>query len=469
MGPQAGQQSKILESPADIGVFGGAAGGGKTFGLMLDGARWLNDPRSNPTFFRLTRPEITQPKGAWDKSEQIFYPLGGVPNLQRLEWFFPATGAKFHFAHLQHDSDVENLKSAEMPLILMDQGESFSAKKFWGLLSRNRGEAPFVPYMRIGCNPDPDSWLAEFIAWWIDADTGFPVPERDGVLRWFVRHREELVWADDPGPLWKYVTEPGDRPLSVTFVRSLLEDNPALMASDPSYAARIAKLPFVEQMRLGKGNWKVKLGVGMFRRHNFLVRDDSPREGRRICYWDTAGTEEWEVGGEDAAFTCGVLTCRNTWGDWVEHVERVRAAGRGRDEAVIGTAALLRERYGHVVHWFEREPGGSGKTDAHYNVAMLTQRGYEAYEEPASGNKVLRARAYAAAVENHQVHVLARPWTESFLSNHEAFPVGKFKDEVDAASGAFNKQNEVPPVEGTGIHRTARPSVVGSLPPNTFR
>jgi hypothetical protein len=69
------------------------------------------------------------------------------------------------------------------------------------MVSRNRSTRGVRPYMRATCNPDADSWVAEFVAWWIDQETGFPIPERAGALRYFVRAAEKIVWADRPEDL----------------------------------------------------------------------------------------------------------------------------------------------------------------------------------------------------------------------------------------------------------------------------
>jgi hypothetical protein len=68
--------------------------------------------------------------------------------------------------------------------------------QFFYMLSRNRSMCGVRPYVRSTTNSDADSWVATFIAWWIDQDTGYPLPERAGVLRWFVRVNDTMVWAD---------------------------------------------------------------------------------------------------------------------------------------------------------------------------------------------------------------------------------------------------------------------------------
>ena len=51
---------------------------------------------------------------------------------------------------------------------------------------------------RAATNPDSDSWVAKLLAWWIDQQTGLPITERAGQLRWFVPVNERLEWADEP-------------------------------------------------------------------------------------------------------------------------------------------------------------------------------------------------------------------------------------------------------------------------------
>src|SRR5690242_18994040 len=97
---------------------------------------------------------------------------------------------------MQQDSDVENWKSAQVALIEIDQIEQFSEYQFNGLMSCNRSVCGVRPYIRATCNPEPDTWVARFIEWWIDQDTGYPIHERSGIVRWFIRESEEIFWAD---------------------------------------------------------------------------------------------------------------------------------------------------------------------------------------------------------------------------------------------------------------------------------
>jgi hypothetical protein len=114
------------------------------------------------------------------------------------------------------------------------------------------------PYIRANCNPDADSWVAEFPAWWIDPETGFPIPERAGVLRYYVRASGKIVWAGQPQDLIQHLPPPealppgvnSPRPISVTFIPASVFDNPALLRVNPEYLAWLLSLPL---LRPGSG------------------------------------------------------------------------------------------------------------------------------------------------------------------------------------------------------------------------
>src|SRR5690606_28043454 len=104
------------------------------------------------------------------------------------------------------------------------------------------------PYVRATCNPDPDSWVADLISWWI-GDDGFPIPERQGVLRYFVKDGDSFIW----GSTIKECLEKADyfiSPLaeasgiapeyfvkSLTFIGGSLYDNKKLLGVNPEYLA----------------------------------------------------------------------------------------------------------------------------------------------------------------------------------------------------------------------------------------
>src|SRR5665811_1658766 len=105
--PQAGPQEDFLASSADIVIFGGAAYGGKSFGLLMESTRHIDDPRYNGVIFRRESPQITSGGGLWDTASQIYPNVGGSPKEHKLTYIFE-TGSYVKFTHLQHESDKLN-------------------------------------------------------------------------------------------------------------------------------------------------------------------------------------------------------------------------------------------------------------------------------------------------------------------------------------------------------------------------
>lgn len=257
--PQAGPQSQFLASAADIAIYGGAAGGGKTWGLLMEPLRHIDNPNFGAVFFRRNTVQVRNEGGLWDESEKLYPLLGATPREHVLDWSFPSK-ASVAFAHLEHDKNVLDWQGSQIPLICFDELTHFSPRQFWYMVSRNRSMCGVRPYIRATCNPDADSWVSGFIAWWINQDTGFPIPERAGRLRWFIRVNDELIWADSPEGLAEYQDVNGAPipPKSLTFIPAKLTDNAALMGADPGYLASLMALPTVERERLLGGNWKIR-------------------------------------------------------------------------------------------------------------------------------------------------------------------------------------------------------------------
>jgi phage terminase large subunit-like protein len=70
---------------------------------------------------------------------------------------------------------------------------------------------------------------------------------------------------------------------------------------------------------------------------------------------------------------------------------------------------------------------------------MLNENGFLCYSEPATGSKEVRAEPYAAGLQGGKIKLRPGPWNRQFIQEHLSFPNGKYDDQVDSASGGFNK------------------------------
>lgn len=429
--PQPGPQETFLGSSADIAIYGGAAGGGKTWALLMEPLRHIANPGFGAVFFRRSTVQVRNEGGLWDESEKLYPIIGATPREHVLSWEFP-TGATVSFAHLEHDKTVLNWQGSQIPLICFDELTHFSQKQFWYMVSRNRSMCGVRPYIRATCNPDADSWVAEFIAWWIDQETGLPITERAGVVRWFVRINDALVWADDPAELEE--KHPGIPPKSATFIPAKLTDNVALMAADPGYMANLLALPKVERERLLGGNWKIRAAAGLlFKRSWVTVVDAAPIDLRIVRGWDLAGTPKVE--GNDPDWTAGtkIGKSRSTGRYIVLHHVRDRDTPH-KVEALIANTASQDGR--DVEISLPQDPGQAGKAQVATLIKMLSS--FTARATPETGDKETRFGPFSAQCEAGNVDVLRGPWNEEWFMELEAFPDAAHDDDADSTARAFN-------------------------------
>ncbi|WP_406646881.1 phage terminase large subunit [Aliisedimentitalea scapharcae] len=437
--PQEGPQTQFLASSADITIYGGSAGGGKTWGLLMEPLRHVSNGRFGAVFFRRTTTQITNEGGLWDESAELYPMLGGMPRSHMLEWRFPS-GAKIKFTHLEHEKTVRNYQGAQIPLINFDELTHFSEKQFFYMVSRNRSMSGVKPYIRATCNPDADSWVARFIAWWINQDTGYAIPERGGVLRWFVRIGDTIMWADKPQDLAHHtmIDENGNKvpipPKSVTFVPAKLTDNKELMSANPEYMANLMALSLVERERLLGGNWKIRPAAGLYFRREWVKPIEAVPAGTKwVRGWDLAGTPKIE--GNDPDWTCGNKMGRTPDGRFiVGHHTYDRQGPAGVERLVQNTA----EQDGRATTIsIAQDPGQAGKSQVtSYQTKLLV--GYDVRSSPETGDKVTRFSPFSAQAEAGNVFFLRGAWNERWLSELEGFPEATHDDDADATSRAFN-------------------------------
>jgi predicted phage terminase large subunit-like protein len=443
IGPQSGPQEQFLAASADIAIYGGAAGSGKTWAELLEPLRHVTTNKDfAAVFFRRTTVQIRNVGGLWDASMRLYPLVGASPTAHVLEWHWPE-GGKVKMAHLEHESTVFDWQGSEIPLILFDELTHFTQNQFFYMLSRNRSMCGIKPYVRATCNPDADSWVAKFIAWWIDQETGFPIPERSGIVRWFIRLNDVVIWGDSREEL---VVKYGDaglpaedpsqpQPKSVTFVPGKLSDNPALMKADPGYLANLKALPVVEQARLLGGNWKIRPAAGLYFKRSWCeIVDVLPHDLEVVRYWDLAATEKTDS--NDPDWTVGVKLgkSRATGVYYVADVRRDRLSPLGVELLIENTASL--DDYA-VTIGIPQDPGQAGKSQSQAFIRRMAKYTIRAFREAGQGDKIVRFGPFSAQAQGGNVKILRGAWNEDYFTALEAFPSSAHDDDVDGTSGAY--------------------------------
>lgn len=440
--PQSAQE-QFLASPADFVIYGGSAGGGKTWALLLEPLRHKDNPKFGAVIFRRTYAQIEQEGGLWQKSLELYPMLGAKSNSTQLLHKF-GKGGRVRFAHLQYEKNLTDYQGGEITLLEFDELTHFTEREVFYLISRTRSMSGIRPYIRGTCNPDPDSWVARFIEWWIDKD-GYIIPERSGVVRYFARVDDAIVWGDSKEELIElYPQLTDDDCMSFTFILARLQDNKALLEKDPAYLSKLRVLPKVERERLlgdweKGGNWKIREAKGMyFKRQWFEVIERAPLNIPKVSAWDFAGTKpskdspdpDYTVRvklGKDKEGILYVLDCVYDRQNPAEveklYVHTVKADGK------------------NVINWIPQDPGEAGKTVALQRVNHKDLVGYAVRAERRTGDKVTNATSASSKAEQGLIKVVRASWNDFFFQQLETFPEGH-DDVVDALADAVNHAPE---------------------------
>jgi predicted phage terminase large subunit-like protein len=451
IGPQPGPQEMFLSTEADIAVYGGAAGGGKTWALLLEPIRAVQNPKFAGVIFRRTYPMIRNEGGLWDESVDLYKMLGATPKLSDFEWQFPS-GATIRFAHMQHENNKLDWQGSQIPFIGFDELTHFSESQFFYVaLSRGRSMSGIKPYVRATTNPDASSWVKKFLAPWIDRTS--PIKAKSGEVMYMVREGGQVTWYRSREDL----PEEHKDAVSVTFVSASVYDNEIMLKENPGYLARLRALPPVERARLLDGDWDVVPSAGkVFNKTWAKLTDDLPARPqleiirsygtrqeveyvenpnapfRMVRFWDFAGTEK-EISSRDPDYTVGVKMVLAGDRVYVVDVVRGQFAAGAVDGIVLETARA--DGRNVAVRW-EVEGGSAGKMVAAGLVKTLL--GFDAQGARPRGTKLTRFKPFAKAARGGLVYVLKGAFTEDYLAELHHFPDKEWKkDQVDATSGAF--------------------------------
>lgn len=273
---QRGCQEKFLATNADITIFGGNRGGGKSWALLMEVLKDIQNKNNNSIILRNEKEDLS---GVIEKSYKLFSQFGKYNKSQNdMTWNFDCGGKlKFsYFADSFKDFQIR-FQGKEYNYIGIDEITHISYEKFKYLITDNRNAYGIRNRFYGTCNPDPDSWVRKYIDWWI-GENGLPIEERDGIIRYCFMDGDEInnvYWGDTPeevyrqcksliDSLWKDEYEKyGFNKLtmfvkSATFIKGKLEENVALITSDPNYVANLAQQGEEQRARDLEGNWNFK-------------------------------------------------------------------------------------------------------------------------------------------------------------------------------------------------------------------
>ena len=401
-------QKVFLRTNCLEGLFGGAAGGGKSSALLMAALQYVDVPGYSAILFRRTFADLSLPGALMDRFKSW------MSNYDDVHWNNNSFVATFPSGARNNVNDYLRYKGSEFQFIGMDEVTEIRESDYRYLFSRLRrpasGPLAQIPLrMRAASNPAPN-WVRQ---------------------RFIVEGRET----------------------GRVFVPSTLKDNPGIDAD--SYRQALSALDPVERRRLEEGDWwTTSLGT-LFDRESFIIIDPSEipiitNAARVVRFWDLAASEP-SASYPDPDWTVGTLMMFDGGVSYILDIKKARVRGEKVEQLIAQTAA--EDGYGVAVR-MEQEPGSSGKALVD-QYARYVVPGYDFGAMRPTGDKVTRARPFAASAANGNVRLVRAPWLTDFLDEFSSFPESaNHDDQVDSAVGAFTF------LTGLGLPRRRKASIL---------
>ena len=269
--PNPGPQTEFLAANEREVLYGGSAGGGKSYGLLADPMRYFGNANFNGIILRRTNDELREL--IW-KSQEIYpkaFP-GAKWQEKKSQWVFPG-GGRLWMTYLERDEDVLRYQGQAFSYIAFDELTQHATPFAWNYMrSRLRTTDPTLPlFMRATTNPGGPghSWVKRMF---ID-----PAPAGKRFAATDIETGETMVYPESHA-------KAGQALFYRRFIPASLKDNPYLMA-DGQYEANLLALPEMQRRQLLEGDWAIADGAAFpeFRQHVHTCDPfDVPPEWRRF-------------------------------------------------------------------------------------------------------------------------------------------------------------------------------------------
>ncbi|MBU1672157.1 MAG: phage terminase large subunit [Actinobacteria bacterium] len=411
------RQLRFLLSPKREVFFGGAAGGGKSAGLLAAACMYLPIKGYSAIIFRRSYADLSREGALLSVSKEW---LTGKAEWSERDhtWRVPGGGV-LSFGYLDAERDRYAYQSAEFQGIFFDEVTQLEPAHYTYMHSRLRRKRGARVPLRIWSTGNPGGKGHQFFK-----DRFITSPTKD---------RE--------------------------FIPSSLQDNPHV--DTEMYLRALGELDPITRARLLDGDWDVAEGAGMFHADDFIIirPDEVPNISYMVRYWDLAASAPKP--GRDPDYTAGVRMGLKDGRFYIVDLKHVRSTPGEVEDLVRRTAE---EDGPNTAIRTEEEPGSSGKTVTdHYARHVLV--GFDFKGIRSTGNKAARARPFSAATANANVYVVRRHWTDTLIEELSLFPGACLHDDItDGCSGAFNVL-----AEGLGNYEpsSSSDSIFGDIEPFT--
>lgn len=390
LNPSAKQAEFLVDDRREI-LYGGAAGGGKSVGLLIAALMYVTEPGYTALLLRRTYKDLALPEAIMDLADQWLHNTDAKWNNETKTWTFPS-GATLTFGYLETEKDKYRYQGAKFNFVGFDELTQFTESQYTYLFSRiRRPIGSTIPgRMRASSNPG-------------------------GIGHQWVKER--------------FISNPVNGRL---FIPAGLVDNPYL--DQDEYRKTLSELDPVTRAQLEDGNWDISAKGEMFQRDWFKIVDQAPQCTRYVRFWDKAATEPTQKN-PDPDYTVGLLLGELNNEYYILDLVRFRKNPGDTDKIIEQTVKMDGP---NVTQRMEEEPGSAGKSIID-TYARTIFKGYDFRGIKSTGSKITRAKPVSSAAFNKLIKVVRAHWNSELFWELEMFPQDGVHDDIeDGLSGAYN-------------------------------
>jgi predicted phage terminase large subunit-like protein len=432
--------------------WGGAAGGGKTLGLIMLALQYVDVPGYSAAIFRLTKEDLDKPGSILDIATSMFAGTAAKWDGDAHAFRFPS-GATIHFGYGQSKREIERrYQGPGFQMIGVDELGQWTEEAYRYLFSRLRRTRDVPVPLRMRPVGNPGGVGAEWIRARF-ADFGKLVGDEKFTVKELVAQRkrgepvpDRPVFVSPPSTEAKELARQlGREAQGAHFLPAYPEDNPGLDVVE--YKLQLARLDSETRQQLEHGDWWA-IGGGRIFQVEWFHYLDAPPLGiyNELRFWDLAATKPRK--GKDPDWSAGVRMGIKLLPTKAHHIivcdaQRTREDSGGTEAFVRGVA----EADGKAVAvYFEEEPGSAGKNNT-YNYASKVLPGWRVEGVRKTGPKMEFWKPLAADAKNGMLWLVRGPWNGEFVGELCALTnddTHSHDDMADAAGGGRSKLFEDP-------------------------
>lgn len=392
----------------------------KSYVGLMRHLRFVHDPDYRGFCIRKNSTAIMKAGGLFEQAMRLYQKAGyAVERKTKDQKIVFPSGASISFSHYENDGAGDLYQGLEMSSAFYDEGTHAEEAHLWWLFSRLRTEAKMEPCMWVSCNPDPDSFLFDWVKWWLYPEGhekyGLPDPEKNGLTRWLLRIQGDLVWGDSWEELYEKYKKPEldkdhedqVRPISFQVLLGNISDNPTLMKSNPNYKASLEALPDVERRRLLLGDWTAReTGSTYFQREWCKELTEEPPASeilRTVRAYDFAGTLKSSSNPSPDYTACARISKLKNGDYFVHDVQRTRILYGDWEKFILENAQ--RDGFNTEI-LIPLDPGASAKVATSLLTRGISEKGYRVRTLKTTQSKLDRFRPFSSLAMNGHISFL---------------------------------------------------------------